>query len=103
MTLNAMTVKGLAKSRLQDGAKGISKKHLLIAFAFASEWALAFAFARRFANAFADANYAFAQDDYAGVPRLRELHARVARLEAEHGRPRSAVDDITRWGSTVDG
>lgn len=83
----------------------VSKKHLLIAFAFAGEWALAFAYAKRFANALADANYAFADAEY--PPRVRELQnhlnllegdmrhvrSRLRTIEAEHGRPVSSVDD----------
>lgn len=73
----------------------LHKKHLLIAFAFASEWVLAFAFAKKFANAIADANYelAFADADMADVPRLRSLERRVRSLEVEHGRPWPTADD----------
>lgn len=75
------------------------KAQIAVALALAAEWALAFAFAKRFADAIAYANV-----ELEDVPRLRELEARVAVLEDDHGLPRPTPHDPPRRRSrTVEG
>jgi len=71
----------------------LQKKHLLIAFALASEWALAFAFAWAFAKSIAHAND---MDIDARLARLEDEHARLWPRPAGHGQPGPTVVEDDR-------
>lgn len=79
-----------------------TKKHLLIAFALASEWALAFAFAKRLANAVADLD----ADAFEQINRLRERTSMLEQGQVRsglvgHSHPWSAGVEGARVGSIV--
>lgn len=76
--------------------KVITRKHLLIAFALSSEWALAFAFARAFANSIANANH-LAYPNWADFDSLSERMARLERTRVDTGmvgEPRLSSADL---------